>query len=181
MKGTILKSKRIILRPIKLSDAESFCRWMNDKEVVKYLLFQSGIKLKEELKWIRKQRQNKNGITWSMENEEGNLIGNTCLELDEKNKVANLGIVIGEKKQWGKGYAGEVLELLKNYVFKKLKYNRFELDYRMDNKRAERVYLKSGFRKEGVKKKNHFNLVTKKYEDTGFMSMLKEEYLKTNK
>ncbi len=178
MKGPILKSKRITLRPIKLSDVESFCRWMNDKEVVKYLLFQSGIEVKEEIKWIRIQQRNKNKIIWSIENEENILIGNTCLELDAKNKVANLGIVIGEKKQWGKGYAVEVLELLKNYVFKKLKYNRFELEYRMDNKRAEKVYLKSGFKKEGVKKKNYFNLITKKYGDTGLMSILKEEYKK---
>ena len=181
MKGPILKNKRITLRPLKLSDAPSFCKWMNDKEVVKYLLFQSGIKLKDEIKWVRVQIQNKKRITWSIENETGDLIGNTCLDLDSKNKIANLGIVIGEKKQWGKGYAIEVLELLKEYVFKKLKCNRFELEYRTENKKAEKAYLKSGFKKEGIKRKNYFNLITKKYGDTGFMSILKEEYLKNNK
>jgi len=173
-----LKNKRITLRPLKLSDATSFYQWMNDKEVIKYLLSQSGIKLAEQIKWIRSQAQNKNKIIWAIENEEGNLIGNTCLKLNVKNKFANLGIMIGEKKQWGKGYAGEVLELLKNYVFQKLKYNRLELEYKIDNKKAEKAYLKAGFKKEGIKRKNYFNLITKKYDDTGFMSILKEEYFK---
>lgn len=181
MNGPILKNKRITLRPLKLSDAEFFCRWMNDKEVVKYLLFQSGMKIQDEIKWVRIQQRNKNKIIWSIENEVGDLIGNTCLDLNSQNKVANLGIVIGEKDQWGKGYASEVLELLKSYVFKKLKYNRFELEYRTENKKAEKAYLKAGFKKEGIKRKNHFNLITKKYGDTGFMSILKEEYLKNNK
>ena len=35
-------------------------------------------------------------------------------------KTAELGIMIGEKNEWGKGYAYEAISILKNIVLKNL-------------------------------------------------------------
>ncbi|HBX16426.1 MAG: GCN5-related N-acetyltransferase [Candidatus Magasanikbacteria bacterium GW2011_GWC2_41_17] len=176
MKGPILSGKRIKLQPIKLADAPHFVRWFGDKKVAVYLLRQKPITLPEEKAWIKKMLRAKDKIIWSIFNENWKLIGNTGLTIDAKNKAASFGIVIGEKDQWGKGYAGECLKLIGNFVFKKLKYNRLELEVYMKNKRALRVYEKAGFLLEGVKRQKLKNAITKKFEDEGVMSILSKEW-----
>lgn len=176
MKWPILKGKRVKLRPIQLVDAPDFVRWFGNKEVAKYLLRQKPMTLPEEKKWIRKMLLAKNKIIWSIFNENGKLIGNTGLTIDAKNKAASFGIMIGEKNEWGKGYAGECLKLIGNFVFIKLKYNRLELEVYMKNKRAIRVYEKAGFLLEGVKRQRLKNSITKKFENLGIMSVLKKEW-----
>lgn len=182
MKGPILKGTRIVLRPIKVGDAQFFVDSHKDKEVFKYLLFQPvNLKLVDEVKWVKNTLKAKDKITWVLLNENKQLIGNTELRLNAKDKLASFGILIADKKQWGRGYAPECLEILKKYLFKKLKYNRLELDVYVNNKRAVRAYEKAGFKLEGVKRKCHYNQITKRYEDQAIMSILKEEYLKNNK
>ena len=178
MKGPILHGKRILLRPPLLSDAKQFVQWFKDKEVVKYLSVQRLLKdLAVERKWISTQIKSPDNILFTIINETGQIIGNTILRLNKLSKVGSLGIVIGAKEQWGKKYAGETIELLANYLFKKLRYNRFELMVAAENHRARRVYEKVGFITEGVKRQVRWNLITKKFEDEVVMSILKKEWL----
>jgi len=178
MKAAILKGKRITLRSLKLEDASVFVRWLKDKDVTRFLTWQSPVNLIDEKKWIRKQLKSEGSFTWSILNENSKLIGNCALRLKEHDRVANFGIVIGEKDEWGKGYSGEVIKIIGNYIFDKLKYQRFELSLDMDNKRALKAYEKSGFKLEGVRKRYRFNNITKKFSDDGLMGILKEEWKK---
>ncbi len=175
MKGKILKGKNIILRPIKLSDAPNYVRWFKDKEVTKFLTVKP-LTLLVEQKWIRSSWRNKNEVNWALEIFDKH-IGGTGLRLDPQNKTGNWGIVIGEKKEWGKGCGTEVGKICLDFVFKDLKYNRFDLEVFMSNKRALKVYKKIGFQLEGVKRKSFLNTITRRYEDIGIMSILKEEWL----
>lgn len=181
MKTPILKGTRITLRPLKLSDASIFVRWLKDKEVTKFLTWHSSVALEAEKKWIKTQLKKVDEIFWAIENEENKLVGNCAIRLKPHDKVANLGIIIGEKEEWGKGYAGEVIELIGNFVFKKLKYQRLELSLDMENKKAFKAYRKSGFKLEGRRRRFRFNTITKKFSDDGIMSILKEEWDKNHK
>lgn len=181
MKKLLLQNKHVTLRPIKLVDAVFFVRWLSDRDVARYLLAQNTYTLAEEKKWIRKMQRSDKEIIWTIENENSELIGNTGLRLSLKDKRANFGIMIGEKKAWGKGYAGEVLSLLLDYAFKKLKCERFELEVSMDNERGLRAYKKAGFVLEGIRRQYKYNKITKKIEDEGIMSILKTDWLKKNK
>ena len=183
MKNITLKGPRITLRPVKLSDAPAFLRWFRDKKVIKYLLSQNqwALSLEQEQKYLRARFKDKNLYFRSVENEDGELIGNTRISLNTNDRRATFGIVIGEKSQWGKGYAGEILNLWKEFVFEKLKYNRLELIVQMNNTSAVHAYKKAGFVLEGVQRKCAWNLVTKKFEDDGIMSILRSEWLKKKK
>lgn len=169
------------MRPIKVSDAPVFVRWLNDKKVTRYLLTQNTPTLPEEKKWIRNIHRSSSNLVWTILDEQGLIIGNTGLRLSPIDKRANFGIMIGEKTAWGNGYAGEVLQMLSRYVFTTLRYTRFELEVSMDNIRAVRAYEKAGFTLEGVRRQYHFNRVTKKLEDDGIMSILRKEWLIKNK
>jgi RimJ/RimL family protein N-acetyltransferase len=56
-----------------------------------------------------------------------------------------VGIVLGEKDCWGKGYGPEALRLLLGYAFKDLGLRRIVLHVHRRNYRAIRAYKKVGF------------------------------------
>lgn len=178
MKPITIKCHRITLRSIKESDAASFRKWLQDKEVVRHLLVQKALSLSEEIKWVKENLKSKNNFVWSMIDENKVLIGNINIVLDKKDQCVTMGIVIGEKTAWGKGYGQEAIEAVMGYAFKKLKCNRFELFIHTDNVRARRLYDKMGFVYEGTQRKKRYNLITKKFDDLGAMSILRQEYKK---
>ena len=52
-------------------------------------------------------------------------IGNASLNcIDELNKSAEVSIMIGDKTIWGKGYGSEIIQLLTDFAFEKLKLHR---------------------------------------------------------
>lgn len=178
MKGKILKGKRVVLRPSKPSDAVEFFIWFKNKEVVRYLHVQKPPKtLDLEKKWISDQLKSSDNILFTIINETKEMIGDAILRLNKSNKSVTIGIVIGETNHWGKGYAPEVVELLINYAFRSLKYNRCDLLVAYNNHRARQVYKKLGFIQEGIQRQAHWNIVTKQFEDIVIMSLLNKEWL----
>lgn len=83
-------------------------------------------------------------------------------------------IYIGEKKFLGLGYGREVMETLLDYCFNTLGMQRVTIDHYPGNENAAAIYLKLGFKYEGImrnaaKKDNN-------YYDLHLMSMLISEY-----
>lgn len=177
-----LKSNRLILRPVTLSDAPIFIRWFQDREVCQFLVrHQTGQKLPtlaEERNWIRSVMKNKYEPVWCIVSKEGSIIGNTTLRITPECKIANFGIVIGEKTEWGKGYAVEVLQILLRYAFVTLKLNRFELTVDVENIRGVNAYKKAGFVTEGCMRQYIYNKRTRKFGDVYMMSVLRSEWMK---
>ena len=181
MKVPILKGPRIVLRPLKVSDASNYVRWFRDKEVVQYFnQYVWRITLEKEKSAIRKLQRNKKEPTWAIE-VEGRHIGGTGIVLNVEDKTGSWGIVIGEKDEWGKGYAGEIINLCAKYFFEKLKGERFELQVEMENKRAIKAYEKAGFKFDGVLRSIKYSKVLKRRIDNGVMSILRDEWSKNIK
>lgn len=179
MKKIVLKGSRLTLRPIKISDAPNFVRWFRDERVVLYLgESMYKITLAKEKEYIRKIQRKKDEFLFSIIAKDGHHIGSTALRLNPLNKRAGLGLVIGDKEYWGQGYAGECIKILGGYLFKKLKYNRFELNVVVTNKRAIAAYKKAGFKKEGRLRRHLWSMIERKFNDQYTMSILRSEWLK---
>lgn len=58
---------------------------------------------------------------------------------------ATLGIIIGERPYWGRGYGTETVGLLLDYAFGKLGLEKVVLNTYEDNLRAQASFLKAGF------------------------------------
>lgn len=183
MKGPILKGKRIILRPIAFEDAPVFVSWFKDPEVVQYMSPKIyKINLAEEKKYIKKVLKEKNELVYAILNKQKKLVGSVAIHLDSRmSNNAGFGIVIGDKTEWGKGYAGECINLLTDLVFKKLKINRLQLTVFVENKRAFKAYKKAGFKLEGRLREQVLSRVDGKYHDEYIMSILRSEWLKKYK
>jgi RimJ/RimL family protein N-acetyltransferase len=65
-------------------------------------------------------------------------------------RVAWLGLGIGERANWGKGYGREMLALALRFAFSELNLHRVQLTVFSYNERAIAMYEKAGFRREGV-------------------------------
>jgi RimJ/RimL family protein N-acetyltransferase len=85
-----------------------------------------------------------------------------------------LGIFIGDKRYWNKGYGTEVMRLLLRHGFSTLNLNRVFLRVFETNPRAIRSYEKAGFVFEGRMRQAEF--IDGKYCDVILMSVLRSEW-----
>jgi len=85
-----------------------------------------------------------------------------------------LGIVIGEKDCWGKGYGQDAVRLLLDYAFNLLNLNSIMLGTFSFNERAIACYKKVGFREIG--RRRQARIIGAKRFDAILMDILAEEY-----
>jgi RimJ/RimL family protein N-acetyltransferase len=64
-------------------------------------------------------------------------------------REAFMGIQIGERDYWGRGYGTDALQALLRYAFDELNLQRVSLSFLEGNTRARRSYEKCGFKLEG--------------------------------
>lgn len=66
------------------------------------------------------------------------------------NRTAWVGVGIGNREDWGKGYGSEAMGLVMSYAFDELNLHRLQLTVIDYNPRALEMYEKLGFAREGV-------------------------------
>jgi RimJ/RimL family protein N-acetyltransferase len=96
------------------------------------------------------------------------------MDTDWISRNAEVGIVIGEKDYWNKGYGSEAMQLMLKHGFETLNLHRIWLRVYGFNTRAIRAYEKSGFVHEGRKREASF--IQGKYHDVLIMSVLQPEW-----
>lgn len=106
---------------------------------------------------------------------DGKYIGDCCLRgLGNPHGNAELGIMIGDREYWGRGYGREAIRLLLHYGFHYLGLRRIVLTTHARNLRAIRCYQACGFVEEGRPRKAIW--VEGEYVDLVNMSILREEW-----
>ncbi|MBE0700008.1 MAG: GNAT family N-acetyltransferase, partial [Anaerolineaceae bacterium] len=85
-----------------------------------------------------------------------------------------VGIGIGEREYWGKGYGADAMNVLLNFAFGSLNLKRISLTVFEYNERALNCYLKVGFKEEG-RMRQWMQRAGERY-DLIFMGILREEW-----
>jgi len=93
---------------------------------------------------------------------------------DRRISKVEVGIGIGEKAYWGRGYGREAMRLLLGHLFADLAFQRVELETWSGNERAIRSYASCGFQIEG--RLRRVELVEGLYYETVIMGLLREEW-----
>jgi len=147
-----LIGKKCYLSPIDVNDAEKYTEWLNDMEILKNLqLYTAIISLESEKTFLNNLSKDHNYSIIDLETNE--LIGNCgFMDIDYINQTAEIGIFIGNKTFWNKGYGAESLFLLIDYGFKALNFNNIMLKVYEYNKGAIKCYEKIGFRHIGIRR-----------------------------
>lgn len=102
------------------------------------------------------------------------LIGFLGMRVDLIHGDAMVGIGIGERDFWNKGYGTDMMEVCLRYAFLELGVQRVSLGVLAYNARAQRSYEKAGFRPEGRTRQDV--LREGKRVDTLWMGILREEW-----
>jgi len=178
-----LITKRLILRPLKDSDAKSIVENINDLDISKWLLvIPYPYKLKDAKEWIKKNKENwrkkgKDDYTFGIElKEEKKIIGGIGIhKINKFQGKADIGYWIG-KKYWRKGYGSEALKAILDFAFKKLKLRRIEAGVFFGNPSSGKLLEKFGAKKEGLKRKSCKSKANNKIHDEFIYGLLKEDY-----
>jgi RimJ/RimL family protein N-acetyltransferase len=136
------------LRPIRTSDAGCCYQWLNDSDVIRHLgLLQPPTTIDAERAWIARVIADRTQQrVFVIEDEQGRSIGTCGLRgIDREAGCAFLGIVIGEKKVWDRGYGTAATGALVEFAFTTLNLREVRLSCHQDNRRGLRCYQKVGF------------------------------------
>ncbi|MDR2941546.1 MAG: GNAT family N-acetyltransferase [Treponema sp.] len=174
-----MTGQKCYLSPIDENDAEKYTEWLNDLEITVNLgpLYGSILNVDKEKDLLKELSKNHNYSIIDLETNE--LIGNCgFLEIDNLNQTAEIGIFIGNKNFWNKGYGTEALVLLMDYGFKAINLHNITLRVFPFNERGMKCYEKIGFkligkRRESLKRGN-------KVYDIIYMDILNKEFYEKN-
>ncbi len=180
MRPVFLEGKNIFLSPLsKEDDFRDYAQWLNDQGITLFMgsgRFPSTVDTLKD--YIGRYNNNKNGMLLGIFSKKTpKHIGNITLhQIDWKDRHGEIGIIMGDKKSGGKGYATEAIKLIVKHAFKNLNLHKLYAGVIEGNEASERVFEKIGFKLEG-KLRKHFYL-NGKYLDCYRMGFLKSEYLK---
>ena len=179
----MIYGKRIRLRGVERTDVPKSFEWINDPEVNEGLAIYLPMSLQDEEHWFDQMAQREQAEKpMAIEVREGEgwkLIGNCgVFNIEWMHRCAELGIMIGDKTVWNKGYGTETILLLLQHGFETLNLNRIYLRVYSTNPRAIRAYEKAGFVLEGTLREAVYKHGT--YADVHIMSVLRSEW-KSNK
>ena len=158
MKVPNLTSERLFYTPISINHlSDSYLSWMNDPEVVKFLETE-GNYTEDLLKKYILEAQIKDIFFWGIHlKESGMHIGNIKIDpINLKHGLGEYGILMGNRLEWGKGYANEASLEIINYCFHNLNLRKLTLGVVEDNFAAASLYKKLGFIIEGCYKNHGF-------------------------
>ena len=142
-----LKSKRLVYKPLGLDYlSDNYVNWMNDKDVNIYME-SGGDYTIEKLKLFLIEQQKNEILFWAIiKKDTQKHIGNIKIDpINLETKSGEYGIMIGDKSEWGKGYAIEASSTIMNYCFNEIGLNKINLGVNKSNKNAIRLYDKLAF------------------------------------
>ncbi len=155
---------------------ELFAKWAGDSEYLR--LMDSDPMRRRTPKQVREWLEKNVGkfTMWTIRRLEDNRpIGDVDLsDYDWTARHAWVGIAIGEREMWGKGYGSDAMRIVIHYAFRELNLNRINLTVFEYNPRAIRSYQKLGFKEEG-RERQWLNRDGRRW-DMLYMGLLRREW-----
>lgn len=174
-----MKSENLIIRKSTFNDCTFFAEWEIKDYIKKFLTIEETRNYENIVTEFlsREVDDSKEQYTIVLKSE-NKPIGRVYLaKIDKISDSVDISrIYIGDENYLGKGFGKESMTLLLEYCYKNLNMQRITLDHYPNNEKVSKLYLKLGFKYEGIMrnsaKKNN------EYFDLHLMSILKDEYLK---
>lgn len=177
MHHPFLVGPRLYLRRIERADLGSeYFQWLNDEEVTRHSYQGNFPNSEASFAAYYEGSQGTDRINFAIvERDSGRHVGNVGLNgIDLVNGTAEIGILIGEKSCWGRGYAQESIRLVEGYAFDRLNLRRLWAGAWSGNTGMIRAFGKLGWSREGVQREHAFR--DNAPHDVVLMGLLRREY-----
>ncbi|MCR1897912.1 GNAT family N-acetyltransferase [Irregularibacter muris] len=181
----MIVGKNILIRQLELGDEEYLYKWWNDGDIMAHAALPFGtLQSKESIRRnILKEIESSNMFLERKRfiictKEDMKPIGEiNYLDWSARNQKCELGIKICETIEQGKGYGKDALYHFIDYLFRFLNLNKIELTTMVDNKRAQSLYKKLGFKEIGISRQGYFDSRIGDFQDVMYMDLLKADWL----
>lgn len=142
-----LMGRKVILREKELADAANDYAWGSDRELMRLEAAEPlNTTFAEFLTSYAEGMRNGKHRRFAIETVDGRHIGNcTCYNIHSFRKEADLGIMIGDRHYWGKGYGSDAVATLVDHIFYDMGLRKISLRTLVWNVRAQRCFEKCGF------------------------------------
>jgi ribosomal-protein-alanine N-acetyltransferase len=149
MTAELIETNRLLITPMSMKFAtDQYVNWLNDEEVIRYLEVREPYNL-EKLQAYLASFSFPNILFWAITLKNGKHIGNIKIDpINAYHNYAEYGILMGEKSEWGKGYAFEASHAVIDFCFNK-GIRKMNLGVVANNVPAVNLYKKLGFDIEG--------------------------------
>ncbi|MGB1253365.1 MAG: GNAT family N-acetyltransferase [Candidatus Promineifilaceae bacterium] len=176
----ILTGTRINLRPITVDDAAGMFASLSDEESMRLTGTQASFTFEQVEAFCQRISTADDRVDYAITlKDDPAYIGEVVLnDIDWDNRSANFRITLGSSAYFGKGYGSEATRLIIDFGFRQLKLHRIELEVYDFNPRAQHVYEKVGFKREGIRRDTL--LWNGVYQSAIGMSILEDEYFAQN-
>lgn len=160
MHHPFLIGERIYLRRIEKGDLEgNYFQWLNDQDVTRWM--QNGIfpnSAESMLDYYQHTAVSRSEMVLAIVlKEDDRHIGNIGLHnIHPIFHSAEIGILIGEKDIWGKGYGTEAISTLAAHAFRRMNLNRVSAGAVVQNIGSIRAFEKAGFSREGISRQIYY-------------------------
>lgn len=170
-------NNRIYLRALELDDYKTTIQWRKDAEIenmvgrpIRY------ISSEREKQWIHDCIFDESRMVLGIcLKENDKLIGNVNIQdFDNNSRSCHIPILIGDKSEWGKGYATEARMMALNIAFNERNIQRVWAKVLDTNLPSLKMHEKCGYKQEGVMRRALYK--NGGYHDIIMLSILKEEF-----
>jgi [ribosomal protein S5]-alanine N-acetyltransferase len=149
MYGPIIEGKLVRLRPPRPEEAAEMATWFEDLEVTRFIKLRHPPSVEMEKEFLDKMARDADAVFWAVERG-GRLIGATSIiRIDWQHGHGTTGTVIGDKKEWGKGVARELMQLRAAYAFLQLPLRGLRSGYLAGNDASARAQRSAGYQEVG--------------------------------
>lgn len=174
----VLETERLLLRPMRVSDAPDMYAYACNPEVTRYLLWnphESITHTKEYLEYLGGRYRIGMHYEWAVVLRAENRMIGTCgfVHFDIPHKKGEVGYVLNPAYR-GQGLAPEALRRVLQFGFQVLNLHRIEARYMVGNDASRRVMEKACMHFEGIARESM--LVKGAYRDIGTCAILAPEY-----
>jgi RimJ/RimL family protein N-acetyltransferase len=156
----IVRGTKVALTPRQRENVPTYWKWICDPEVNTGLTDVGAcVSIENEYEWYDNNVAKAGAGSVNFDIHEANgmrLVGDCALfDIDHAAGTAELGLIVGEKDCWNRGYAAETVALLARYAFDVLGLGSVILHVYDFNERAVAAYRKAGFREVGRRRDVH--------------------------
>ncbi|WP_167958405.1 GNAT family N-acetyltransferase [Anaerosporobacter faecicola] len=139
----IIKTERLLLRPLIKTDADDVFEWAGDPIVNKYMPYSLYQDIKQVESWIESLEDDENEFAFCL-NDTGKVIGSGSITFDPERNTYELGYNIN-RAYWGNGYATEAAKAMIQWAYSNLDARDFCSSHANANVASGKVILKCGF------------------------------------
>ena len=173
----MIPGKKVRLRAYREDDLKNAFAAINNSAVTRFLQFMKPRSMHEERAWLEAtmKGEHPNQVGYAIESTDNEYLGGVGLmHIDQRNRSAELGILIGRREDFGRGYGTEAALLMLRHGFEEMNLHRVHLRVFDYNERGLKSYLKLGFVEEGRLRQAHFRHGA--WHDVVMMGILADEF-----